>query len=108
LTAPQIQTKKVSEVRNAAVSFSGKLDSGELLTGTPTIPDVAGITISNKAVSTAILEINGISVPAAEAVQFSVSGGVAGTTYEISINSATDATPPQTLYGKVKLKVIAD
>ena len=107
-TAPQINHKTVSEVRNDAVSFAGKLDVGELLTGTPTIPAVTDLTFSNKVVSTAALTINGVSVPIGEAVQFKVSGGVAGKRYTIQISCATDATPAQTLYGSVILDVEAD
>lgn len=114
-TAPEIQEKTVSEVRNVAVSFSGKLDSGELLTGTPVLsvidPSVSpeDITLSNPIVNTAILTINGVSVPIGEAVQFKVTGGtVANTPYTLGINCGTDATPAQTLYGRVILEVIAD
>jgi len=112
-TAPQRQSKAVSAVRNIAVSFSGHLDDGELLTGTPTISDTASpspevLTFSNPVVSTAALTINGISVPAGEAVQFSVSGGVADGEYTIKIAAATDATPQQTLIGRVVLSVDAD
>lgn len=113
MTAPQIQTKKVSEVRNVAVSFSGKLDDGELLTGTPVVTDAnspspAELTFSNEAVNTSAKTINGISVPIGEAVQFKVAGGTAGKTYNINIVVTTDATPAQTLYGKVRLRVLAD
>ena len=111
--APQRNSKTVSEVRNVAVSFSGKLDSGELLTGTPAITEVSAsspqaLTFSNIAISTAILTINDISTPIAEAVQFKVSGGVANTTYTIKIVIGTDSTPAQTLYGSIILKVKAD
>lgn len=109
-TANQVQCKTASEVRNVAVSFSGKLDSGELLTGTPTVVEVttSALTLDNKVVSTAILTINSVSVPVGEAVQFRVSGGTAGATYQIRINCDTDASPAQTLYGDVILEVIAD
>jgi len=108
--ATATQEKTASEVRTISVSFSGKLDSGELCTGTPTITEVTSsdLTLASKAVSTEILVINGVSTPIGEAVQCSVTGGTAGTTYEIKIAVSTDATPAQTLYGTIKLKVVSD
>lgn len=113
MKAPQRQSKTVSEVRNAVVSFSGKLDSGELLTGTPTVTEVnasspQALTIANIAINTTELTINDISTAIGEAVQFSVSGGIAGTVYTIKIVCSTDATPAQTLYGTITLRVRAD
>ncbi len=106
LTVPNLRYKTVDEVRNVAVSFAGKLDVGELLTGTPTIIDAATVlTLSNKAVSTAELTINGATVPIGEALQFKVSGGVDGTTYSIELKCATDSTPAQTVETFVSLKV---
>lgn len=111
--APQRHIKTALEVRNVAVSFSGMLDEGELLTGTPTVvdnspPSPEALTFSNIAVSTTALTINGISVPAGEAVQFSLSGGVVNTAYTIKISCGTDATPAQTLYGSIDIRVKAD
>lgn len=111
--APQRNSKTVSEVRNTAVSFSGKLDDGELLTGTPTVVEVdasspQALAFSNIAINTAILTINDISTPIGEAVQFSVSGGIANAVYVIKIACGTDSTPAQTLYGSVTLRVRAD
>ena len=114
-TALEIQEKTVSEVRNISVSFSGKLDSGELLTGTPVLsvvsPSVSpeDITLSNPIVSTSILTISGQSVTIGEAVQFKVTGGtVANSPYTLGISCGTDAVPAQTLYGRVILNIIAD
>ncbi len=108
--APQQQSKTASEIRNVSVSFSGKLDSSELLTGTPTVVEVttSDLTLDNKLVSTAILTINGVSTPVAEAIQFNVAGGTAGTKYTISISCGTNASPAQTMYGTVVLNVTAD
>ena len=91
----------------AAVSFQGKLDSGELLTGTPTVVEVttSDLTLANKAVSTAALTIDGVSNAIGEAVQFSITGGTAGTTYTINIQVGTDATVAQTLETNVTLEV---
>ncbi len=111
--APQQQSKTVSEVRNVAVSFAGKLDSGEALTGTPNISEVDAaspqdLTFANIAVSTGALTINGETVAAGEAITFKVSGGTANKLYKIQIDCGTDATPAQTLYGVVRLAVKAD
>ncbi len=106
-TAPQIQYKTAAEVRMVAVSLQGKLDSGELLTGTPTIVEVttSALTLGSKAVSTTALTIDGVSNAIGEAVQFSVSGGTAGTTYTINVQVGTDSTPAQTLEVNLTLKV---
>lgn len=112
-TSRERQQKTVSEVRNISVSFEGKLDTGELLTGTPTItlssPSISpeDITTSNAIVNTSALTINGQTVAIGEAVQFKVSGGtVANSPYTFKISCDTDATPAQTLEGYIILKVI--
>jgi hypothetical protein len=108
-TVPHQRTKTAAEVRNAAVSFVGKLDSGELLTGTPTVTvSPSGPTLSNKAVNTAQLTIDGQTVAIGQAVQFSVSGGTAGTSYVITVQCGTTATPAQTLEAFCNLKVVSD
>lgn len=107
VVAPQIQQKTDAEVRNIAVSFDKKLDSGELLTGTPTIVDLAAVlTLGSKIVNTAEITVNGKTTAIGKAVQFNASGGVAGTTYRILITVTTDSSPAQTLEGVVRLKVV--
>jgi len=107
---PIILEKKVSEIRNVAISFAGVVDVGELLTGTPTIVEVTttDLTLSNKVVSTAQLTINGKKVLIGEAVQFKVLGGTADTNYGIRITVGTDSTPTQTLIITLRLRVKAD
>lgn len=109
-TAPQRHSKSVSEVVNVAVDMRGILDEGELLTGTPTIIEVATnvLTLSNKAINTEALVINSETVAIGEAVQFSVAGGVAGSTYTIRITVVTDSTPAQTRIVRLKIAVVAD
>lgn len=103
---PERRTKTEDEVRNVAVDFTQELDSGELLAGTPTITESTGdLTISNKAVSTSSLTINGSTVATGGAVQFKVSGGTAGTTYTINIQCSTDSSPAQTVEADVELEV---
>ena len=110
--APQIQSKAAGETRNVAISFAGMLDSGELLTGTPTIVQLSkspssadDLTITNQVVSAAILTINGASVAIGAAVQCTVSGGTADAAYVIKATCGTDASPAQTLEGECKLLV---
>ncbi len=103
-TAPQRPNAAVGATRNIAFSFSGELDSGELLTGTPTITEdtTSDLTISNKVISTTSLEINNITVPAGEAVQCAVTGFVAANfPYTLNISVVTDSTPAQTLIGSL-------
>lgn len=106
-TAPERHKKVDSEVRNVAVSFANKLDSGELLTGTPTATEVSttDLTISDVAVNTAALTISGVSVAVGEAVQFKVSGGTAGVKYKVRVTCATDSSPAQTLIVDVVFRV---
>jgi hypothetical protein len=104
------EQKTASETRNVSVRFSELLDDGEVLTGTPTILELVStdLTIISKSISTAVRTINGVSTPIGEAVQYSVAGGTAGTTYDIQIVAVTDSTPAQTLYGNLELKIVAD
>ena len=104
LTAPQLPSVAVGETSNGAVDFSGVLDSGELLTGTPTVEEqtTSDLTSSNKAVNTAALTIDGSSVAIGEAVQFAFSGQLVNVVYTLKITAATDATPPQTKIRYVK------
>ena len=77
--APQRHEKCVSEVINVKVDMRSVLDTGELLSGTPTVAEVddTDLTIQNNIVNTATLTINDDTVAVGEAVQFRVSGGVA-------------------------------
>lgn len=104
--AEEVRTKTVAENRLVSVSFLGKLDAGELLTGTPTVvPSPAGLTITNISVSTAAHIINKVSVPTGGAVQFLASGGTGGVTYANLITCTTDSTPAQTIQLEVDLIV---
>ena len=108
--APQRHTKCVSEAVNVKVDMRGLLDTGELLTGTPTVVEVTttDLTLENKIINTTSLTINGDTVAAGQAVQFRISGGTAGSTYTIRITVGTDSSPAQTRMQKLKIKVIAD
>lgn len=122
--APQIAEQTTGELRIHSVDFGdsaassdlidGKLDIGELLTGTLTAvvhaisPTTAtALTLANKAVSTVSIVINGRTAIAGEAGQFSATGGSAGSLQTIRLSAASDATPAQTLEGYVKIRVKA-
>lgn len=105
--APQVHPISTSELRNVAVDFSGKLDSGELLTGTPTVTEVgtSDLVLASKQVNAADRIINGATVATGKAVQFTVdaSGSSAGQRRTVDIVCGTDAG--QTVHGRVVLKV---
>lgn len=107
--APQIYNVATGETRNISVDFQGLLDSGELLTGTPTVTEVttADLTLASKAVSTAALTINGVTAAIGEAVTFSVTGVQAAKIYSILITATTTSTPAQTVQGTVRVKGVA-
>lgn len=98
-TAPDRPTVAVGETNLFSVDFSGILDSGESLSGTPTVVEVttSDLTIASESVSSSALTINGKSVTAGQAVQFKVSGqAIANSPYTIKITCGTDSTPVQT------------
>lgn len=102
--APQRPSMAAAEVRGAAVNFSGKLDQGELLTGTPTASASPGtLTCSSARVSTAALTINGRLVTLGKAVQLTLSGGVAAVEYTVTVTAQT--TLGQTLVGRFEVPV---
>lgn len=110
ITAPQRQTKTVSEVVNVAIDFTDYLDEGESLTGTPTAVEVttAHLTIASVAVSTTVLTINKREVSIGDAVTMRVSGGQAGNTYAIKVTVTTTAATAQTRIVTIYLAVVAD
>ena len=108
VTAEQVNSKTVSEIVNISVSFVGKLDEGEKLTGVPTVDAVAGLTFSAAVVSTEILTINKKRVPAGEAIQFSELGGSTVGSHTIPVACSTDSVPPQLRRGKLLLVVESD
>lgn len=92
----------VGSVQLFSVSFVGQLDSGEKLTGTPLITeeDTTDLTITNKAVNTAALVIDGVTVAVGKALQCLVSGfTVAHSPYTVKLKCGTDSTPAQTKIG---------
>jgi len=106
ITADQVPSFAAGDTRNGAVSFANQLDSGEALTGTPTVEeqDTSDLTISSVGVSTRELTINEETVAAGLAVQFSVTGMTAAT-YTLKVTATTDSTPAQTLVRYIKFSV---
>jgi hypothetical protein len=108
-TAPEQPPAVVGETNVHSVSFAGKLDDGEQLTGTPTVVDEAGkLTLANKVVNTVALVINDQDVAIGQAVQFTATGyTVANSPYTIKITCGTDGTPAQTKIGRTIIRVEA-
>jgi hypothetical protein len=104
LTAPQIGSKTAAETRNVSVSFLSRLDSGELLTGTPTIAvSPSGLTLGEPAVNQTSQYVNGRLHAAGTVVKFQVSGGSAGTVYTVSVYC--DTTGDQFIGGAAMIQV---
>ncbi len=110
ITAPQRPTVTPGAERNFAVSLAGELDDGESLAGAPSVTEetTADLLIENVAVNAATLKINGRSVAAGKAVQFSASGFLAArASYKLKIIVETDASPkPQTLVAYLVVPVV--
>lgn len=98
--AKEVYRVSTSETRNVSVDFTDMLDTGELLTGTPTVATASGLTIASEQVNVSTLTINGRSVAAGLAVQFTVAPTSVGL-YSIEITCGTDAS--QTVEGVVKV-----
>jgi len=101
IALPQTFVISVGDTETVAVNFTDHLDSGELLTGTPTVVEVttSDLTLGSKAVNTAtyVESQSGDTVAIGAAVQFSVSGGTAANSpYKIRVTCSTDATPART------------
>ena len=108
--ANEIKQKHASETRTISINYTDKLDTGEALTGTPTVTEVStsDLTISGAQLNSGELTINGETVAASKAVQCQVAGGSSGSTYSLSVTVSTDATSPgaQTFVDTIKLEVL--
>lgn len=105
-TAPQQYRQSVAETRNVAVSFVGELDSGELLTGTPTVvASPTGPTISNIARNSAQITVDDEVAAIDQAVTFTVSGVTANVNYVLTVTCATSAS--QTIDVRCRLRGVA-
>lgn len=100
--APQVHSMSTDEVRNIAVDMGAMMNSGETISGTPTIEGKAALTITNAQSNSSALTINRRTVAVGEAAQFTAACVVAGT-YIIDILCST--TESQTIEGKITLVV---
>ena len=100
--APEVRSITTDETRNVAIDCSDMLDSGELLTGTPMIQCSASLTITNQQVNASAVVINGQSVAAGKAIQFTVTSGTPGS-YAVEAKCSTDGS--QVIEGRLKLLV---
>ncbi len=83
-----------------AINYTDFLDSGESLTGTPTVVEVTttDLTLDNKAVNTASLTILNETATAGTAIQFSFTGQkVTNSPYQVRVTCGTDSTPARTV-----------
>lgn len=101
ITLTQTHDISVGATRLVRVDYTRDLDEGASLTGTPTVVEVttSALTIANRKVNTATYTKSGSggTVPIGKAVEFTVTGGAAGTTYRIRITCGTNSSPAETL-----------
>lgn len=106
--AKQVREKAASDDTPISVDFSATLDSGDTLTGTPTITEVttSDLTLANKTVNASAVVVNGVSRAAGQVIQFSCTGGDGGELYKIKMSC--DTTNGRTIVRGVKLRVLLD
>lgn len=90
----------VGDTDTVSVDLQDYLDSGETFTGTPTVVEITttDLTLSNKTVNAAAITIQGRAVGIGAAIQFKVSGQLAGRTYKIQVTGTTTASRTLTFY----------
>lgn len=108
LKLQQYHQISVGDTEVISVNYTDHLDSGESLTGTPTVAEVTttDLTLASKAVnsSTYVEADTGDTVAVGAAVQFTAKGGTAANSpYTIRITVSTDATPARTFVRDVLL-----
>ena len=103
----QIPVISEGDTEVGVVDFTDKLDSSELLTGTPTVVEsgTSALTLGNKQVNAATVVTEWATVAIGKAVLFSVSGQFPGVIYELIVTASTDATIARTLRRIVKFSV---
>lgn len=91
-TLQMVPIKLAAETLNAGIDMTERLASGETLS-TPTVtPNSTAITIGAATVNATTTNILGNSVAVGKAILFSVSGGVAGTEYELTISCTSSSS----------------
>lgn len=103
---PGLRTVSSDAVEVVAIDESFELDSGETLTGTPTVTeiDTNDLTITNNALNASSMTINGNTAAANCAVLFRISGQKAGKLYNIKYTVNTTSTPARTLAWIVRIQ----
>lgn len=104
--APEIRTMYPGESRLVSISFVGVLESGVLLTGTPTLSISSTVpTTTAIAVSTTALTINNSTVSAGQAVQFAFSSTEAGVLYTVRATVTSNSTPADTFKRAIRIQM---
>lgn len=90
VTATEVHVKTTGETVPIAINYEPKLDSGETLSGTPTVTaSSSALTISSVAISTGSLTISGRTVAASQAITCLAAAGTAGVTYTLTAKANT-------------------
>lgn len=98
----QTQQMTTDEVRRVSVDMTALLDDGEILSGTPVIECSDALTISGITKNAGAVTINGATVAANKAIQFTVTPSLTGW-FMIDAKCSTDAG--QTLEAELALLV---
>lgn len=99
LVARQKFVKTPTEVRNVRVAVKDVMASGATATGTPTaVASPTGLTTASVAVSGGSITIDDTTYATGEVITFVVSGGTAGTVYEVLITFTTSDSETLTRY----------
>lgn len=87
----------VGDTDMVTIDATDYLDDGELIASITSVVDTDSVlTIGNVVVSTANLTVKGRLVLIGKALQFKVSGQLAGVEYRVRMTFITDGTPPRT------------
>ena len=94
-------TKKPNEVLRINIDFTlYGLDTSELLTGVPIVLEIgtSDLTLANKQVNpTTFINNRGKTAEIGKGIQFTIAGGIDGSTYEVEVQCGTNGTIPQIL-----------
>lgn len=91
-------TKKPIEKKRYQIDYTDWLDAGELAT------DVTFAVLNNTVASPLVVGDKAV-LPSGLGVQYYISGGVAGVTYEITATLTTNSSPPQIEQDKILMTV---
>lgn len=104
-TSNNLNVMTISEERNGAVSFVNRLSANELLTTAAITASPVGLVITNVAVNTVAIDVDGETCAIGTCVVFSVTATVV-TEHTLTVETTTDAGNPQTLEAFCSLNVI--